>query len=131
MDYDTLYGIYNLALILFIIAIMIPRFQDILDSRIERAKIRKKLESYEKEEDKAWANFKQSPTSIIYISCLSESSLENSITQVLYKYDIDRNTLDITYKNHKGYSIACITHKNKGSKECEAELAEKTSEEKK
>lgn len=116
MNYDILCVICKLAFILYTIAIMITMFRNILGSRIERAKLRKKLESYEKEKDKAWANFKQSLTSIIYICCFSECSLENSITQALYKYDIDRNTLDITYKNHKGYSTACITHKNKGDK---------------
>ena len=48
----TLYGISKLVLILCTMSIMIIMFQDIIVSRIKKAKIRKILKSYEKKQDK-------------------------------------------------------------------------------
>lgn len=111
MDLYTLYDISKLVLILCTMSIMITVFLDIIVSRIEKAKIRKILKSYEKEQDKLWTDFKQG---LVYIICMGGSNkplLESRIAQILSKYDIDRNTLDITYRHYNGHSTACITHK--------------------
>lgn len=116
MDLYTLYGISKLVLILCIMSIMIIVFQDIIVSRIKKAKIRKILKSYEKEQDKLWTDFKQGLVCIICMGGSNKPLLESHIAQILSKYDIDRNTLDITYRHYNDHSIACITYKNKETK---------------
>ena len=111
MDLYTLYDISKLALILSIMSIMIIMFQDIIASIIEKAKIRKILKSIEKEQDELWTDFKQGLINIICIGGSNKPLLESHIAQILSKYDIDRNTLDITYRHYNGHSTACITHK--------------------
>ena len=74
------------------------------------------METYEKEEDKLWADFKRGQPDTVYVSNASRLLLEHTVTQILYKYDIDKNTINITYEDYESYSIACITYKNKGDK---------------
>lgn len=111
MNFYTLYDISKLVLILCTMSIMIIMFQDIIVSRIKRPRLEKKLKPYEKEEAMLWSDFKKGLINTVYISSSSELLLENKIIQILSKYDIDIDTLDITYENSKGHPMACITHK--------------------
>ena len=117
MDYDTIYNlfmiIYVLAYFTLIIYGVTIIIRDIIIPKIEKANIKKALETYEKEEDKLWADFKRGQLDTAYVSSASRLLLEHAITQILYKYDIDKNTINITYEDYESYSIACITYKNK------------------
>lgn len=117
MDYDTIYNlfmiIYVLAYFVLIIYGVTIIIRDIIIPKIEKANIKKALETYEKEEDKLWADFKRGQPDIVYVSSSSRLLLEHVITQILYKYDIDKDTINITYEDYESYSTACITHKNK------------------
>ena len=117
MDYDTIYNLFMtiyvlayFALVIYGVTILI---RDKIATKIEKDNIRKALETYEKEEDKLWADFKRGQPDTVYVSSASRLSLEHAITQILYKYDIDRNTINITYEDYESHSIACITYKNK------------------
>ena len=115
MDYDIIYNlfmiIYVLAYFTLIIYGVTVIIRDIITTKIEKDNIKKALETYEKEEDKLWADFKSGQPDTVYVSSASRLLLEHAITQILYKYDIDKNTINITYEDYESYSIACITHK--------------------
>lgn len=120
MDYDTIYNLFMIIYILAIFTLIIygvtTLIRDKIATKIEKDKIKKTLETYEKEEDKLWADFKSGQQDTVYISSGSRPLLEHAITQILYKYDIDRNTINITYEDYESYSIAYITYKNKETK---------------
>ena len=116
MDLYTLYTIYKIAYIVWTIFILIFAFHTFLVPKIKQAIIRKKLKSIEKEEAMLWSDFKKGLINTVYISSSSELLLKNEIIQILYNYDIERDTLDITYENSKGHPMACITYKNKETK---------------
>ena len=72
---------------------------NLISDKIAKHKIRKALKSLEKEEGKLWADFKRGQIDTIYVSSANRHSLENAITRILSKYDIDKNTLNITYED--------------------------------
>ena len=117
MDYDTIYNLFMIIYVLAFFALIIYGLtiiiRDKITTKIEKDNIRKALETYEKEEDKLWADFKRGQPDTVYICSASRLSLEHAITQILYKYDIDKNTINITYEDYENHSMACITYKNK------------------
>lgn len=119
MDYDTIYNLFMIIYVIYVLAyftliiyVVTTTIRDKTATKIEKAKIRKNLKSIEKEEDKLWADFKRGQPDTVYVSSASRLLLEHTITQILYKYDIDRNTINITYEDYESYSIACITYKS-------------------
>ena len=120
MDYDTIYNLFMIIYVIYVLAyftliiyVVTTTIRDKIATKIEKANIKKALKSIEKEEDKLWADFKRGQQDTVYVSSASRLLLEHAITQILYKYDIDRNTINITYEDYESYSIACITYKNK------------------
>ena len=120
MDYDTIYNLFMLIYVLAYFTIIIYGvtilIRDKITTKIEKDNIRKALETYEKEEDKLWADFKRGQQDTVYISSANRLLLGHAITQIVYKYDIDKNTINITYEDYENYSIACITYKSEETK---------------
>lgn len=108
MGFGTLYAIVYIVWAIFILIFM---FYIFLVPKIRHAIIRKKLKSIEKEEAMLWSDFKKGLINTVYIGSSSVLLLKNEIIQILYTYDIDKNTLDITYEYYEGHPMACITHK--------------------
>lgn len=73
-------------------------------------------DTIEKKEDKIWADFKRGQIDNVYVSSANRHLLEHAIAQILYKYDIDKSTINITYEDYKNHSTAYITYKTKETK---------------
>lgn len=107
MDYDTIYNLFMIIYVLAYFALIIYGvtiiIRDIIITKIEKDNIKKELETHEKEQDKLWADFKRGQPDTVYVSSANRLSLEHVITQILYKYDIDKNTINITYEDYENY----------------------------
>lgn len=114
MNYDTIYNLFMIVYVLAYFALIIFIGKNLISDKIAKHKIRKALESIEKEEDKLWADFKRGQRDTVYVRSANRLLLEHTITQLLSKYDINKNTLNITYDNYESYTIACITYKIRG-----------------